>query len=168
MNIMNFNELWNILEKEIPKRIANNKGLNNFAINRSKFEGWLKVEICDILSEHMPSITPEKDTIDIVADTWALELKTPNTSYRHLNVINKIRPITNNIVSIIEDIDSLKNNSSYPNRAVVFVAFPLSLKENSKDWNSHIIKISSRLAQFKQKEFTFENGVSAVLYFGWV
>lgn len=163
---MNFNELWDILKIEIPKRIATNKGLNNFAVNRSRFEGWLKVETCDILSEHMSSITPEKDTIDIVADNWALELKTPNTSYRHLNVINKIRPITDNVNGIITDIDTLKNNHVYSNKAVVFIAFPLFLA--NKRWINHKNKISSKLQQLKEKEFTFENGVSAVLYFGLV
>ena len=159
--------MWNILQIEIPKRIGNKKGLNHFAENRSKFEGWLKVEICDILSAHISTLTPEKDNIDIVADNWALELKTPNTNYHASGVISKHITITNNIDSIIEDIKTLKINSNYSNTAVVFIAFPLSLKEN-KGWIDHKNKINTQLQELKEKEFTFENGVKAVLYLGLV
>jgi len=91
---MTFQELWNILEKEIPNKISQHNGLNFFIKNRAKFEGWFKVELCDILSKYTNNITPEKDRIDVVFDDWALELKTSNTNYRYENVKNKTRPIT--------------------------------------------------------------------------
>ena len=164
---MSFDELWNILKIEIPRRIGNNKGLNHFAENRSKFEGWLKVEICDILSEYMVNITPELEKIDIVADSWALELKTPTTNYSHLVVESKTMSITDDIDSIVKDIETLKENSREIGKAVIFIVFPLSLEEN-QEWKKHKDKISIQLQSLKEKEFTFENGVSAVLYVGLV
>ena len=163
---MTFEELWNILEKEVPNKINEHNGLNFFVKNRAKFEGWLKVELCDILSKYTDNITPEKDRIDIVFDNWALELKTSNTNYRYEHVENKTRPITKNVKSIIKDILDLKNNSTYSNKAVVFIIFPLS--KDTNDWNKHILKIKNELQELKEKEFSFKNGVNAILYCGLV
>lgn len=90
---MTFNELWDIVEVEVPNTINNHEGLNFFIKNRSKFEGWFKVELCDILSKYTENVTPEKDTIDIVFDEWAIELKTANTNYRYEGVESKTKPI---------------------------------------------------------------------------
>jgi len=164
---MNFDELWNILKKDVPKKISENEGLNYFVVNRAKFEGWLKVEICDTLSKHTNNITPEKDRIDIVFDNeWALELKTSNTNYRYAGVINKHRPITKNIESIINDIQSLKNNKTYLKKAVVFIIFPLT--NEKMEWHPHLLKIKNELQELNEKEFTFSNGIKAVLYCGLV
>ena len=165
---MNFEELWSILETEIPLKINNHIGLNLFVKNRSKFEGWLKIELCDSLSKYTDNITPEKNRIDIVFDNWALELKTSNTNYIHKNVENKTRPITKNIQGIIKDIHDLKKNTLYQNKAVVFIIFPLSLKENKSNWEQHISKIKDEVRELKEKEFKFENGSDAVLYCGLI
>jgi len=158
---MTFQELWNILEKEVPNKI-----LNFFIKNRAKFEGWFKVELCDILSKYTDNITPEKDRIDIVFDDWALELKTSNTNYRYENVKNKTRPVTKNVKSIIKDIEDLRNNINYNKKAVVFIIFPLS--NNTKEWDKHISKIKNELVELKEKEFYFKSGISAILYCGLV
>ena len=163
---MTFEELWNILEEEVPKKIMQHKGLNFFIKNRSKFEGWFKVELCDILSKHTNNITPEKDRIDIVFDDWALELKTSNTNYRYKGVENKTRPVTKNITSIINDIVNLRNNKNYNKKAVVFIIFPLY--KTTKVWNKHISKIKNELQELKEKEFSFKNGTNAILYCGLV
>jgi len=163
---MTFNELWNILEHEVPKKIEQHDGLNFFIKNRAKFEGWFKVELCGILSRYTKNITPEKDRIDIVFDDWALELKTSNTNYRYENVENKTRPVTKNVTSIIKDIVDLRNNKNYKNKAVVFIIFPLS--KTTIDWNKHILKINNELQILKEKEFSFKNGTSAMLYCGLV
>ena len=164
---MNFQNLWNILENDLSSSITSNSGLNIFFKNRAKFEGWLKVEICGILSKHTNNITPEKDKIDIVFDDWAVELKTPNTNYKHSGVEYKIKPITDNINDIINDISNLKSNNNYKNKAVIFIAFPLSLS-NDKKWSNHILKIKKNLQELKKKEFKFQNGLSGVLYCGLV
>ena len=163
---MTFAELWNILEQEVPNKINNHDGLNLFIKNRAKFEGWFKVELCDILSKHTKNIIPEKDRIDIVFDDWALELKTSNTNYRYENVENKTRPVTKNVTSIIKDIKDLRNNENYKKKAVVFIIFPLS--KITKDWDKHISKIKNELQELKEKEFSFKNGVNAILYCGLV
>ena len=163
---MRFENLWDILQKEIPEKIHQHNGLNFFVQNRAKFEGWLKVELCDILAKYTNNITPEKDRIDIVFDDWALELKTSNTNYRYAGVENKTRPITNNIESIIKDIRDLKSNTNYRKKAVVFIIFPLS--KTTKDWVQHITKIKTELQELKEKEFSFKNGINGILYCGLV
>ena len=163
---MTFEELWNILEKEVPNKINQHNGLNFFIKNRAKFEGWLKVELCDILSKHTNNITPEKDRIDIVFDNWVLELKTSNTNYRYENVENKTKPVTKNVTSIIKDIIDLRNNKNYNKKAVIFIIFPLS--KTTEAWNEHISKISKELKELKEKEFNFKSGTSAIFYCGLV
>ncbi len=163
---MTFEELWNIIEQEVPKKINQHDGLNFFIKNRAKFEGWFKVELCDILSRYTNNITPEKDRIDIVFDDWALELKTSTTNYRYENVKNKTRPVTKNVTSIIKDIVDLRNNKNYKNKAVVFIIFPLS--KTTTDWDKHISKINNEIQELKEKEFSFKSGTSAMLYCGLV
>jgi len=163
---MTFEELWNILDQEVPNKINQHNGLNFFIKNRAKFEGWFKVELCDILSKYTNNITPEKDRIDIVFDDWALELKTSNTNYRYKGVENKTRPVTKNVTSIIKDIVDLRNNKNYKNKAVVFIIFPLS--KITKNWDRHISKIEHELQELKEKEFSFESGTHAILYCGLV
>jgi len=166
---MDFKYLWELLEKEVPARISKHNGLNYFIKNRAKFEGWFKVELCDILSlsKRITNITPEKDRIDIVFDDWALELKTANTNYSFDGVVNKHKPITKNIKSITKDIEALKENKNYTNKAVVFIVFPLSVTI-AKEWKNHISKIEQKLQELKEKEFKFKNGINAVLYCGLV
>lgn len=163
---MTFNELWEIFKEEIPNKIQYHSGLSYFVKNRSKFEGWLKVEIVDILSKYSNEIYPEKDRIDIVFEDWAIELKTSNTNYRYEGVVNKTRPITRNIESIIKDIDDLQNNHKYNNKAVLFIIFPLTL--DKADWEVHISQIKTKVQELKYQEFSFNNDVKSVLYFGLV
>lgn len=165
---MTFDELWKILEQEVPSKISVNKGLNHFVNNRAKFEGWFKVEICNILSEYVNKITPEKDRIDIVFDDWALELKTSNTNYKYENIQNKAKPITKNINSILKDIQDLKNNSLYQKKAVVFIVFPLSLSTCKDLWEQHLLKIKEEVCELKEKEFDFNNGSNGILYCGLI
>jgi hypothetical protein len=165
---MDFQELWRILEKEISNRITKHKGLNFFIKNRSKFEGWFKIEVCDILSEYTDNITPEKDRIDIVFDDWALELKTSNTNYNYKGIEKKNKPITKNINSILKDIRDLKRNKDYKNKAVIFIIFPLCLSVHKECWEIHIKKIKSELDIVKEKKLIFNNGFSGVLYCGLV
>ncbi len=163
---MTFEQLWNILEREIPSKINQHNGLTFFIKNRAKFEGWLKVELCDILSKHTNDITPEKDRIDVVFNEWALELKTSNTNYRYEDIQNKHKPITKNVANIIKDITDLRNNQKYSNKAVIFIIFPLS--KTTKDWQQHLKKIENELKELKEKEFCFKNKTNAILYCGLI
>jgi hypothetical protein len=160
---MRFEKLSKLIFKKITPKLKNNKGVAIFAKKRAKFEGWLKVELCEILSKYFPSITPERNRIDITFDDWAIQLKTVNTNYRYKNknVENKTRPITMNIQEVVNDIKKLKS-ANYTNKAVLFVAFPVT--HNNKRWISHLQKI--KLKKIKFKEFKFKNKIPGVIYFG--
>lgn len=158
-----FEKLAEIIFKETIPKLENNIGLAIFAKKRGKFEGWLKVELCESLSKHFSTITPEKDRIDVTFDDWAIELKTVNTNYRYENIENKTRPITMNIQGVIDDIEKLKS-TNYINKAILFVVFPAT--HNHKNWKTHLQKISKLLKDVKHKEFEFKNEVPWVIYFG--
>ncbi len=109
INSAAFDDMWLKIVGSFIGKIQSHKGLEFFASNRNKFEGWMKVELCETLANSSNNIKPEKDRIDIVInDNFAIELKTINTNYRTENVKNKIRPITKNIDSVCSDIDKLK------------------------------------------------------------
>ena len=164
---MNFYKLWNNISQNIIEILHQNTGLPFFAQNRAKFEGWLKVELCGILSKFTNNIIPEKNRIDIVVDNWAMELKTINTNYRYKNVKNKIRPITKNIQGIIYDINQLKRNFKYKNKVVAFVVFPLS-HTNTEKWKQHIEKIKNELTEIKEIDFKFANNICGRFYLGLI
>ncbi|MDO9028171.1 MAG: hypothetical protein Q7U68_04850 [Candidatus Roizmanbacteria bacterium] len=164
---MNFQELWDNVSQNIVDVLSTNTGLQFFAKNRAKFEGWMKVELCGVLSKYTSDIIPEKNRIDIVVENWAIELKTINTNYRCENVENKIRPITKNIQSVIDDINQLKNNSEYTNKAVAFIVFPLP-QNNTDKWIQHIDKIKNELDAIKEIDFKFANNIRGRFYLGLI
>jgi len=160
---MEFERLGKLIFEEITQKIENNQGASIFAKERAKFEGWLKVELCEGLSKHFPSITPEKNRIDITFDDWAIELKTVNTNYRYKNVENKTRPITKNVKRVIDDIQKLKL-TNYTNKAILFIVFPAT--HDHENWQVHLQKISALLKEIKFEEFKFKDEIPGVIYFG--
>jgi hypothetical protein len=148
-------------------------GLEYFATNRAKFEGWIQVELCESLSYISSNITPEKSyrdeneklkRTDIVIDNYAIELKTINTSYKTKDVEIKTKPITTNIDGIIKDINKLKD-APYSKKAVVFIVFPLEITP-SKEWSKHIDRISDSLNNkfLRCIDFKFNNQINAKIY----
>lgn len=87
---MEFEDLANLIFGEIKPKLENNQGLSIFAKKRAKFEGWLKVELCDSLSKHFKDVAPEKNRIDVTFENWAIELKTVNTNSSHEKVEKKL------------------------------------------------------------------------------
>jgi len=170
-----FEELAKIIFEDIKSKMENNSGLAIFAKERAKFEGWLKVELCGSLSEYFSTVTsendridviPEKDSIDVTFDDWAIELKIINTNYRYENIKNKICPITNNINGVIDDIEKLKS-TNYTNKTVLFVAFPAP--HDYKKWeDKYLNEISKQLKDSKYEEFKFKNKIPGVIYFGLI
>jgi len=159
-----FEELTEVIFKQITPKLENNSGLAIFAKERAKFEGWLKVELCETLSKHFQTIVPEKDRIDITFDDWAIELKTVTTNYRYENVDNNtIQPITEEIDDVINDIENLAEKN-YINKAILFVVFPVT--HDHKDWKTHLNRICKLLKEKKYREFKFKNKVPGVIYFG--
>ena len=111
---------------------------------RAKFEGWLKFELANELRKLYPDTCVEKcmsgKLVDVFSNDSCIELKTPNTSYRHDGCENRTRPITNNIASIIDDINALKKIGvdSY----IAFIMFPI---DNNGKYKSHIDKIDANV-----------------------
>ena len=160
---MTAKELLNITANDLINKISSRIGLNQFIIERAKFEGWLKVELIDTLLKNDILALPEIDRIDISFHDTAIELKTINTNYRFLNVKNKRRPITKNINGIIKDISDLKSKM-FKDKFVIFIVFPLEL--NIKKWEKHINKIENELSELTYKEFEFNNKIPALIYYG--
>ncbi len=166
MRISSFRDLASIIFTELGELIACHKGLEVFAVKRAKFEGWVKVEIIRILKRYFNRVVPEVDSIDVVADDWAIELKTVNTSYRYPGVQAITRSITSNIKGIIKDIEKLKN-SNYPNKIVLFIVFPLP-DESLEQWEYHLVKIRSKVREIQSYKTTFRNGIPLRIYLGHV
>lgn len=172
---MEFGDLKNLIFGGIKPKLEDNQGLSIFAKERAKFEGWLKVELCESLSKYstdITDITPEKPIekekrkrIDVTFKIWAIELKTVNTSYGFENVESKQRPITANIKGILSDIEKLKHTGC-TNKAVLFVVFPVTA--GYKTWPTHLKKVSASLRKLEAKEFKFKDGIPGIIYFGLV
>ena len=164
---MEFKDLANLIFDEITPKLENNQGLSIFAKERAKFEGWLKVELCDSLSKYFKDVAPERKwysyRIDVTFENWAIELKTVNTNIRYKNVKNKHRPITENIKGVIKDIEKLKS-TGYTNRAILFVVFPI-IHGNEK-WQVQLQRISKLLREVKHINFNFKDEIPGVVYFG--
>jgi len=167
---MEYKELCETIFPEIRERLNSSLGLAVCAKHRSKFEAWLKVELCGILAEHNENLViPEKNFIDITFENWKIELKTINTNYRFENVINKTRPVTNNVNGLISDIKKLKKKTkpSKARKAVVFIVFPV--KHETPNWQKiHLPKISQELREIDYREFVFKNNIPGVIYIGLV
>ena len=65
---MKFESLAQLIFNNMVPKLEGNNGLFIFAKERAKFEGWLKVELCESLSKYFSTIIPEKDRIDVVFD----------------------------------------------------------------------------------------------------
>ena len=70
----------------------------------------------------------DNSLVDIYAGGSLVELKTPNTNYRVDNVGTKTRPITNNIDSIIKDIQNVTEEVN--NHLLALVAKLINLNIN--------------------------------------
>lgn len=162
---MELDKFIQLITPELKQRLEKHEGLPVFAQQRAKFEGWLKVELCGILLKHFPDTMPEKDRIDLVARDWAIELKTFSTNYRHKGVVNKFRPITDNVAGVCKDIEKLRK-VSINNKIVIFVVFPLN--ENNKTWLNHLNKIKGMLKEIKSYPFCFAGDIPGIIYFGLV
>jgi len=172
--------MWDRINLCLTKSIKENRGLDYFVKNRSKFEGWLKVEICNILSKHNDikslqvekSIKDKKQFIDIYFECakyhYYIELKTLNTSYKINGIANKTKPITDNINGVIKDIEKLQNiKEKNIVRIVLFIVFPLDLSKLNKFESSHLSKIKTvnKIEVFEKTQVEFKNDNNGILYF---
>ena len=51
-----FNELADIAFKELARHISKHKGLEVFAVEQAKFEGWVKVELVRIVRRYFKKL----------------------------------------------------------------------------------------------------------------
>jgi len=161
---MKTQELFDILANKIADKIQTSHGLTKFAQRRAKFEGWLKVEIIDILGQQEIHALPEIERIDVTFDNVCIELKTVNTNIGYDNVVRDItRPITKNTNSIIKDIEKLSTNS-YQDKFVLFIVFPV--EHNNPFWQKQLRTIKTNLSELIYKESCFKNEVPFVVYLG--
>jgi len=163
--MVSFRELRDVLMPPIITRIEQHQGLANFASIRAKFEGWLKVELCEILAQDFPDVLPEQDRIDLSFQDWVIELKTINTNYRYNNVKSLHRPITKNVSGLVKDVKKLRNVSN-KQKAVCFVVFPVDI--NNETWKTHEALIENELKNLDYSEFTFKNNIPGLIYMGEV
>jgi hypothetical protein len=164
--LLDFDTLADVIFKNLKPKLEASEGLAVFARERSKFEGWLKVELCGILSHSCQGVCPERQRVDLYFDDWSLELKTVNTNIRYEGVENKHRPITKNIQGVIDDIDKLSKNDAR-NKAVLFIAFPI--EHDNSFWQTQLSKISDKLAKLRNCPFMFQGVVAkGMIYIGLV
>ena len=162
---MIYKEIAKIIINEIIPRIENHNGLQIFAAERARFEPWLKVEFVDIFMNYFKMVLPEQDWIDIVLDKETyIELKTVVTNYSYENVKNKTRPITNQIDSVVADINKLQKLKNI-SKIVVVIVYPCT--HNKLNWQEHHLKkISMQMKTYIYKDFKFKNGIPGVIYAG--
>ena len=142
----------------IESILSNNQDLLEIAFKqRAKFEGWLKFEIAKKFQESGKDTKVEysiaKGHVDLFADNCLIELKTPNTSYTCEGVDPKTRPITDNVNSIISDVDKLRKISEDTcyDLFIAFVMFPID-KDEDKNTKSKYIEHVNRIENHIQAQ----------------
>lgn len=162
---MTLDQLVDTTADDLAKRISRSVALGVFSRQRAKFEGWLKVELIDILISKGFDARPEQGLIDVTFQNVAIELKTVNTNYRDNIAENMIRPITNNVDAVIQDINNLHGNP-IENKFVIFVVFP---SNDGHQWGRHLQRINETLEEdCCAKSFEFQSGVSGTINYGRV
>ena len=157
----------------IKKILSKNQDLLEIAFRqRAKFEGWLKFEIAKEFQKSGKDTKVEypiaKGHVDLFADNCLIELKTPNTSYTCKGVDPKTRPITDNVNSIISDVDKLRNITeglSYDS-FIAFVMFPI---DTNKKYMGHVNKIENHIQApglqiIKDEREVTINSIPALVY----
>lgn len=157
----------------IKKILSKNQDLLEIAFRqRAKFEGWLKFEIAKEFQKSGKDTKVEypiaKGHVDLFADNCLIELKTPNTSYTCKGVDPKTRPITDNVNSIISDVDKLRNITeglSYDS-FIAFVMFPI---DTNKKYMGHVNKIENHIQApglqiIKDERTVTINSIPALVY----
>ena len=142
----------------IESILSNNQDLLEIAFKqRAKFEGWLKFDIAKKFQESGKDTKVEysiaKGHVDLFADNCLIELKTPNTSYTCEGVDPKTRPITDNVNSIISDVDKLRKISEDTcyDLFIAFVMFPID-KDEDKNTKSKYIEHVNRIENHIQAQ----------------
>lgn len=166
---MELAELVKLTAEDLVARMEKSPALGVFAKHRAKFEGWLKVELIEILIAKEFEAVPEYCRIDICIENIgvAIELKTVNTNYRDGIAENKTRPITKNIQDVLDDVAKHARNQ-FPDKFIIFVVFPISKVHDN--WKKHLALVEEHLGEacWEPRNFSFESGVGGSIYYGRV
>ncbi|MEA3297782.1 MAG: hypothetical protein U9R56_07955 [candidate division Zixibacteria bacterium] len=165
---MDFKELAKLIFENLKPVLETHSGLRIYVRERGKFEGWLKVELCRVLSENGIDPEPESARWDVSFEKWGIELRTVTTNVSHDNVKNIKRSTTRNVEALIKDIWKLitpGRTITFPNRAILFIVYPLDHEDPHWQTN-HLRQITSELADLEYLSFHFAGNVPGVLYFG--
>jgi hypothetical protein len=162
---MDFEQLAHVILPNLKDKLESSQGLSVFVRERKRFEGWIKVELCEILSKRFGDVVPEDKDIDVTFDDWAVELKPVTTNYVYAGVKTKTKNITNNIDDIVSDIEKLRASTT-TNKAVLFVAFPLD--HTKPEWKPHLKRISQHLRELKHENVRFQGNIPGTIYLGLV
>jgi len=139
-----------IIRKGIVDILKRNRKLLKIPVRqKAKFEGWLKFELANWLElkgysnvevESERYFSKSKTDISFFhnEEPYSVELKTPNTNWKVPGVVDKVRPITNNIQSIIGDAEKLNSKSGI----VAFVLFPVPINDNR--WEVYLDRIKEK------------------------
>ncbi|MCX6774666.1 MAG: hypothetical protein NTY99_01085 [DPANN group archaeon] len=154
----------------LEKKLAANSILPVFVEQRKSFEGWLKVEICELLQDYEYKVIPENNHIDVTAGHLAIELKTIPTNYAWPGVPHShAKRITAYINEVLTDAGKLRSEN-YSVRMVNFIAYPLS--KPHKHYNiwaeDHLKRIRLHVSELIEKPFEFQKGYPGIAYFGHV
>lgn len=123
---------------------------------RAKFEGWLKFELADaarlsgatnIRFEPTLSLGRADLSFDLKGVACIVELKTPNTNYRMAGALNRTRPITKNIDSIIVDAQKLTRCGG---GVIAFILFPLRAGDDA--WLTYLTRLGEGVGQTLSEE----------------
>ena len=142
MRIHNHADMFNLL-KELMVEVVSKKAINLYVKRRQQFEGWLQVEIVNLLitkgvKDVYFEVKANNKAIDITIgdNVWAIELKIIGRSVNdELCEKTENKAKTDSLLSILTDIEKLKK-LDYKNKAVVFIVYPLRVGVNN-DWMNH-------------------------------
>jgi len=165
---MTYNELADLVFDGLQPVLAEHVGVQLYAMEREKFDGWLHVELCRIMVQHGLHPEPTDKLVDLVFGKWALDVRTINTNIPHDGCRAKGRPIKKEIDDLIKDIWKLTNPGkalAAPHRGVLLLAFPTT-QENERWQSVHLSQIRSELTQLLYREFEFKGNIPGVLYLG--
>lgn len=162
---MDYEQLCGIIENKLIPIFKDSTAISLFVWERSKFEGWLKVELCGVLFDAGQKVKPEDQTIDITCEGCAIELKTITHRFEVPELPDKkTKRMYKTIDSLLDEINDLKF-CKYENKIVLFVLFPYV---NNEYLLSHINKINDKLIDRKSYKVCLNNGSEIMLYIGRV
>ncbi len=165
---MDFDKLCTTVFEGLKPVLESHPGLGVYARERSRFDGWLQVELVRVLQEKGLKPEPDKDKADVALGAWGLAVRSINTNIPCDQAQSKTRPIAKNIETLVKDIWKLTNpgrSSAFSKRAILFAVFPTT-HDNERWQDIHFRRIRDELNRVEHLPFEFSGGVSGVIYLG--